>query len=182
MPCFLGSVKAKSSLQIRHRGCISIYVLHVLWDCLVTRVTQRTWISTTIYYSSSWKCHSNCIQSSLSLDNQTYRSWLPLHSRALDDKIITLPHSTTDLQVANIFTKAVPHVKHQFFVGKIDVDWITSIKLRGDISVVLKTTILAKYLFWFHDYTIPRVIRIRSQKKGNHPKKKGIRLWYTCCI
>lgn len=99
-----------------------------------------------------------------------------------DDKIITLPHNTTDLQVANIFTKAVPHVKHQFFVGKIDVDWITSIKLRGEMSMVLETTILVKYLFWFHDYKIPRVIRKRSQKREITPMKKGIRLLDTCCI
>lgn len=40
---------------------------------------------------------------------------------AFDDKLITLPHVTIDLQVANIFTEALPRVKHLFFVWKIYV-------------------------------------------------------------
>eukprot|EP00268_Persea_americana_P043326 TRINITY_DN4352_c0_g1_i1.p1 TRINITY_DN4352_c0_g1~~TRINITY_DN4352_c0_g1_i1.p1 ORF type:complete len:237 (+),score=16.94 TRINITY_DN4352_c0_g1_i1:1085-1795(+) len=39
--------------------------------------------------------------------------------QAYDDKTITLPHVTTDLQIADIFTKALPRIKHQFFVSKL---------------------------------------------------------------
>lgn len=43
---------------------------------------------------------------------------LTLHPEAFDDKLIPLPHVTIDLQVADIFTKALPQVKYQFFVKK----------------------------------------------------------------
>ena len=47
---------------------------------------------------------------------------------AYEDKLITLPHVTTDLQFTDIFTKALPRVKHQFFVDKLMlVDSPTSI-------------------------------------------------------
>ena len=38
---------------------------------------------------------------------------------AYDDKIITLPHISTDLQIADVFTKALPRPRHQFLVGKL---------------------------------------------------------------
>ena len=44
------------------------------------------------------------------------------------DKIVTLPHETTDLEVVDIFTHPLPRVKHQFFVNKLMlVDSPTSI-------------------------------------------------------
>lgn len=38
---------------------------------------------------------------------------------AFEDKVVALPHVTADLQVADIFTKALPRIKHQFFVDKL---------------------------------------------------------------
>lgn len=38
---------------------------------------------------------------------------------AYDNNTITLPHVTSDLQVAHIFTKALPRVKHDFLVRKL---------------------------------------------------------------
>lgn len=35
------------------------------------------------------------------------------------NKVITLPHVTTDLQVVDFFTKALPFVTYQFFVNKL---------------------------------------------------------------
>ena len=33
---------------------------------------------------------------------------------ALDNRIVSLPHITSQLQLADIFTKVVPHPRHQF--------------------------------------------------------------------
>lgn len=38
---------------------------------------------------------------------------------AFEEKIITLPHITTDLQVSATFTKSLPRVKRQLFVDKL---------------------------------------------------------------
>ena len=38
---------------------------------------------------------------------------------AYDDQLISLPHVSTQLQIANILTKAVPRPRHQFLVGKL---------------------------------------------------------------
>lgn len=37
---------------------------------------------------------------------------------AFDDLVITLPHVSSKLQVADVFTKAVPRPRHQFLVHK----------------------------------------------------------------
>ena len=55
---------------------------------------------------------------------------LSLHPEAFGDKFIPLPHVTIDLQVEDIFTEALPQVKHQF-VKKNDSGWFTIINLRG---------------------------------------------------
>lgn len=47
---------------------------------------------------------------------------------AYDDNAISLPHVSTNLSVADIFTKALPCVKHKFFITKLLlVDSLTSI-------------------------------------------------------
>ncbi|XP_050222620.1 uncharacterized mitochondrial protein AtMg00810-like [Mercurialis annua] len=38
---------------------------------------------------------------------------------AFNRNVITLPHISTDLQVADIFTKATPHQRHKFLTGKL---------------------------------------------------------------
>ena len=38
---------------------------------------------------------------------------------AFEAKTLTLPHVTTDLQIADRFTKSFPQVKHRFFVDKV---------------------------------------------------------------
>lgn len=38
---------------------------------------------------------------------------------AYDDRLISLPHVSTQLQIADILTKAVPRPRHQFLVGKL---------------------------------------------------------------
>jgi hypothetical protein len=38
---------------------------------------------------------------------------------AYDDKLISLPHVSTQFQVADILTKVVPHPRHQFLVSKL---------------------------------------------------------------
>nr|KYP37238.1 Retrovirus-related Pol polyprotein from transposon TNT 1-94 [Cajanus cajan] len=38
---------------------------------------------------------------------------------ALTNKVISLPYISTDLQVADIFTKAITRQRHQFLVGKL---------------------------------------------------------------
>jgi hypothetical protein len=40
-------------------------------------------------------------------------------SDAYDDQIMLLPHVSTQFQVANILTKAVPRSRHQFLVSKL---------------------------------------------------------------
>ena len=46
----------------------------------------------------------------------------------LESQVISLPHISFDLQVANIFTKALTRQRHQFLVGKLLlVDLPTSI-------------------------------------------------------
>lgn len=42
--------------------------------------------------------------------------------------VITLPHLTTDLQIANVFTKALTHQRHKFLSSKLMlIDLPTSI-------------------------------------------------------
>lgn len=38
---------------------------------------------------------------------------------AVDTRIITLPHVSIDLQLPDIFTKAITRQRHQFLVGKL---------------------------------------------------------------
>ena len=38
---------------------------------------------------------------------------------ALDTGVISLPHISTDLQIVDIFTKAMTRQRHQFLVGKL---------------------------------------------------------------
>lgn len=38
---------------------------------------------------------------------------------AYDDQLTSLPHISTQLQVADIVTKAIPHLRHQFLVSKL---------------------------------------------------------------
>jgi hypothetical protein len=38
---------------------------------------------------------------------------------ALDTRVISLPHVSTDLQIADVFTKAMTRQRHQFLVGKL---------------------------------------------------------------
>jgi hypothetical protein len=38
---------------------------------------------------------------------------------ALDTLVISLPHVSTDLQIADVFTKAITRQHHHFFVGKL---------------------------------------------------------------
>ena len=38
---------------------------------------------------------------------------------AYDERLISLPHVITQLQIADILTKAVPRPRHQFLVGKL---------------------------------------------------------------
>jgi hypothetical protein len=38
---------------------------------------------------------------------------------AVDNRVISLPHVSTDLQIADIFTKAMTRQRHQFLVGKL---------------------------------------------------------------
>ena len=38
---------------------------------------------------------------------------------AYDDRLISLPHVSTQLQVADILTKVVPRPRHQFLVSKL---------------------------------------------------------------
>ena len=37
----------------------------------------------------------------------------------LESRVISLPHISSDLQVANVFTKALTRQRHQFLVGKL---------------------------------------------------------------
>jgi hypothetical protein len=47
---------------------------------------------------------------------------------AYDHQIITLPHISTTLQIADIFTKSMPRQRHHFLTGKLMlVDLPTSI-------------------------------------------------------
>ncbi|PHT89035.1 hypothetical protein T459_04148 [Capsicum annuum] len=38
---------------------------------------------------------------------------------AVDKGRITLPHVSSDLQIADVFTKSMPRQRHQFLVGKL---------------------------------------------------------------
>jgi hypothetical protein len=38
---------------------------------------------------------------------------------AVDTHVISLPHISTDLQIADVFTKSMTHQHHQFLVGKL---------------------------------------------------------------
>jgi hypothetical protein len=38
---------------------------------------------------------------------------------ALDNRVISLPHVSTNLQIAYVFTKAMTRQRHQFLVGKL---------------------------------------------------------------
>ena len=38
---------------------------------------------------------------------------------ALDTRVISLPHVFTNLQIANVFTKAMTQQRHQFLIGKL---------------------------------------------------------------
>jgi len=38
---------------------------------------------------------------------------------AYDNRLISLPHVSTQLHIADILTKAVPRPRHQFLVGKL---------------------------------------------------------------
>ena len=38
---------------------------------------------------------------------------------ALDTRVISLPHVSTDLQIADVFTKAMTRQRHQFLVSKL---------------------------------------------------------------
>jgi hypothetical protein len=38
---------------------------------------------------------------------------------AVDNRVISLPHVSTDLQIADVFTKAMARQRHQFLVGKL---------------------------------------------------------------
>jgi len=38
---------------------------------------------------------------------------------AYDERLISLPYVSTQLQIADIFTKVVPRPRHQFLVGKL---------------------------------------------------------------
>ena len=38
---------------------------------------------------------------------------------AYDERLISLPHVSTQLQIADILTKVDPHPRHQFLVGKL---------------------------------------------------------------
>jgi hypothetical protein len=38
---------------------------------------------------------------------------------AVDTRVISLPHISTNLQIADIFTKAMTRQRHQFLVGKL---------------------------------------------------------------
>jgi hypothetical protein len=37
----------------------------------------------------------------------------------VDNRVISLPHVSTDLQTADVFTKAMTRQRHQFLVGKL---------------------------------------------------------------
>ena len=37
----------------------------------------------------------------------------------LESRVISLPHISSDLQVADVFTKALTRQRHQFLVGKL---------------------------------------------------------------
>jgi hypothetical protein len=38
---------------------------------------------------------------------------------AMDNRVISLPHVSTDLQIADVFTKAMTRQCHQFLMGKL---------------------------------------------------------------
>ena len=38
---------------------------------------------------------------------------------AFEARVITLPHVSTELQIADIFTKALTHLRHCFLSGKL---------------------------------------------------------------
>lgn len=62
--------------------------------------------------------------------------WIVISSNdAYDDKTITLPHVSTELQHADILTKALPRARHQFLVSKLLLVNPPSINLKGGIEV-----------------------------------------------
>jgi hypothetical protein len=54
---------------------------------------------------------------------------------ALGTCVISLPHVFTDLQIDNVFTKAMTQVS-SISCGQIDVFLLTNINLRGDVSQI----------------------------------------------
>ena len=38
---------------------------------------------------------------------------------AMDSHVISLPHISTDLQIADVFTKSITRQRHRFLVGKL---------------------------------------------------------------
>ena len=53
----------------------------------------------------------------------------------LKRRVISLLHISSDLQVADVFTKSLTRQRHQFLVGKLLLDCLTSINLRGDVTI-----------------------------------------------
>ena len=89
---------------------------------MVTKATQRTWLSSTF----SRPLHADNTSAIQIAENpifheqrKHFKGDCHYIQEAFEAKTITLPHVTTDLQIADIFTKSLPQVKHRFFVDKL---------------------------------------------------------------
>ncbi|PHU28911.1 hypothetical protein BC332_01004 [Capsicum chinense] len=50
---------------------------------------------------------------------------------AVDKGVITLPHVSSDLQIADAFTKSMAQQRHQFLIGKLML-----LDLKHDVNIV----------------------------------------------
>ena len=57
------------------------------------------------------------------------------NKEAYDDKTNILPHVTTYLQIVDIFTKALPYVKHQFFMSKLMLVHSPTYQFEGGVNM-----------------------------------------------